>query len=288
MILLENEQIKLTFASKGAELQRIDSKITGFNYIWSGDPAYWAKHSPVLFPIVGALKEDKYRVNGKEYQLPRHGFARDLDFEYEYVNAAEILFTLYSNEQTLKVYPFPFVLHLRYTLAGASVTCRYEVSNPADKDLLFSLGAHPAFAAPLSSALKYEDCYLEFPDDESLVFSKIAGNLISDESGTMPLDNGKLFLKHSLFYNDALVLKHLNSRLISLKNTQNNSRLDFHFDDFPFFGIWAAKDADFVCLEPWCGIADGINHNQEFTEKEGINALSPGGQWKRNWKVEVF
>lgn len=288
MILLENENIKVTISAKGAELQSIKSKKDDLEYLWKGDPAFWGKFSPVLFPIVGALKNNTYCIGDQSYQLPRHGFARDLNFEVQQISEEEALFTLAHNAQTLEVYPFEFKFSLRYSLSGAAVSCTYEVNNPGTKDLLFSVGGHPAFAVPLTSATLYEDYYLEFSQDESLNIHQIEDNLISDQVAILQLSDRKLNLQHELFYNDALVIKDLNSKSIQLKNTKNQHGLNFRFIDFPFFGIWSAKDADFVCLEPWCGIADGIHHNQQLSDKEGIQSLSPGLDWKRSWEVEVF
>jgi galactose mutarotase-like enzyme len=288
MISLENENIRVSFATKGAELRSITGKTTGIEYLWKGDPEYWGKFSPVLFPVIGALKDETYFVEGKAYHLPRHGFARDYEFSAELISDTEVLFSLSSSPETLKVYPFEFVLGLRYQIAGSSVSCTYEVHNPAEKELLFSIGGHPAFAAPLTDDASYEDCYLEFAVDESLNYHKIDHNLISDKMDSLHLEKGKMFLKHSLFYDDALVFKHMESRMITLRNTINEYGLHFRYNDFPFFGIWAAKDADFICLEPWCGIADGVAHDQQLSDKEGIISLSPGESWKRVWEVEVF
>ena len=288
MILLENENIKVAISPKGAELQSIHSKTTDFEYLWKGDPQYWGKFSPVLFPIVGALKDNKYIFGNQEYELPRHGFARDHEFEFEQVSNEEALFTLSQTADTLKVYPFEFKLGLRYQIAGTKVSCSYEVHNPGLEALLFSVGGHPAFAAPLTAGSVYEDYYLEFNKDESITYHKIEDNLIADETASLVLDDSKLVLKHELFYNDALVIKELKSDSISLKNKRNQHGLTFNFENFPYFGIWAARDADFICLEPWCGIADGVNHNQQLRDKEGIISLSPGLDWKRSWSVEVF
>ncbi|MET4142976.1 aldose 1-epimerase family protein [Pedobacter sp. UYP1] len=288
MILLENENIKVTISAKGAELQSIKSKKDNLEYLWKGDPAFWGKFSPVLFPIVGALKNNTYCIGDQSYQLPRHGFARDLDFEVQQINEEEALFTLSHNAKTLEVYPFEFKLSLRYRLSGSAVSCTYEVNNPGTKDLLFSVGAHPAFAVPLTADTVYEDYYLEFSQDESLNIHQIEDNLIGDQVAILQLSDRKLNLQHELFYNDALVMKDLNSKSIQLKNIKNQHGLNFRFIDFPFFGIWSAKDADFVCLEPWCGIADSIHHNQQLSDKEGIQSLSPGLDWKRSWEVEVF
>jgi len=288
MILLENKTIKVSVAARGAELQSIKSKLTGLEYLWKGDSAYWGKFSPVLFPVVGQLKDNTYYTGDQSYQLPRHGFAREMEFDAQQISGTEAVFTLSHNQETLKVYPFEFKFSLRYKLSGTSVFCTYEVHNPGEKDILFSVGAHPAFAVPLTEDTVYEDYYLNFTQDESLDLYKIQDNLISDETSIIQLDDHKLSLQHELFYNDALVMKDLKSNTIQIRNTKNQYGINFRFIDFPFFGIWAAKDADFVCLEPWCGIADGIHHNQQLSDKEGIQSLSPGLDWKRSWEIEIL
>jgi len=287
-IVLENENITVTFVNKGAELRGIKSKITGLDYLWKGDQQFWGKFSPVLFPIIGGLKNDSYIFEDKEYHLPRHGFARDHDFEVQQISDGEVLFTLSSTAETLALYPFEFKLGLRYQLSGNTLSCTYEVDNTAQKDMLFSIGGHPAFAAPLTADTSYEDYYVEFTAEQSVTYHKIADNLISDQTVELPLNEGKLALKHELFYDDALVFKTLKSNLLHLRNTKNSHGLDFSFEGFPYFGIWAAKDADFVCLEPWCGIADGVNHNQQLSDKEGVISLSPGQSWNRTWQVTVY
>jgi galactose mutarotase-like enzyme len=288
MMILENELISAAFNAKGAELQKLIHKGTGLSYLWGGDPVFWAKHSPILFPIVGALKNAEYQYEGKTYKLPRHGFARDREFQVQQIGASEMLFTLSDDADTLAVYPFKFLLGIRYKIEGASLSCTYEILNPGDKVLLFSIGGHPAFAAPVQEEINYDDCFLEFNRDAELTYHKIKEDLIDDETLTINLNEGKLDLNHKLFYEDALVFKTLKSDRISIKNTKTPNGLHFNFETFPFFGIWAAKDADFVCLEPWCGIADGINHNQQLKDKEGIIQLEPGASWQHNWNVEVF
>jgi len=287
-ISLENEHLRLTFAAKGAELQYVTGVDSGTEYLWSGDANFWGKFSPVLFPIIGALKNNSYKFEGEIYELPRHGFARDMDFKYEKISAHEIVFTLNANHQTLKNYPFEFKLCLRYQLNKTNICCTYEVSNTGTKDLFFSIGGHPAFAAPLNNQGIYTDYYLQFNKDEELTYHHIVDNLVTEETSTIQLNEGKLFLKHDLFYQDSLVFKNLKSDWISLMNTKNYNGLDFHFKDFPYFGIWAAKDADFICLEPWCGIADGVNHNQQLEDKEGMIKLAANEEWKRKWSVTFF
>ena len=288
MITLENDFIKVRIANKGAELQGLFSKETNIEYLWNGDSEYWGKHSPVLFPIVGSLKNDSYIYKDKTYKLPRHGFARDNEFIPDQLNTAEAVFTLTQSDKTLKVYPFPFELKLNYQIIDRKLILEYTVTNTSSKKMFFSLGAHPAFAVPNTPNTSYEDYYLAFNNDEKLTYWKLEDGLVANETENIDLSRHRLNLKHDLFYDDALVFKALQSNCISLLNSKNDYGLHFHFDDFPFFGIWSAKDAPFVCLEPWCGVADSVNHNQQLAYKEGIVKLDAGKSWKRSWEVECF
>jgi galactose mutarotase-like enzyme len=288
MITLENDKLTAVIVNKGAELQQITHKQTGINYMWKGDAAYWGKYSPVLFPIVGGLKNDTYYYNDKAYKLPRHGFARDKTFVAEKLSETEAVFTLTQDEQTLTVYPFAFVLILRYQLNNNSLSCTYEVYNPGNDDLLFSVGAHPAFAVPITSDTDYDNYYLQFNTTERLHRWKLQEGLLASSSQLLPTTNNKLPLKAALFYEDAIVLKNLQSNCITLASNKHEHGFNFYFNGFDYFGIWAAKDAPFICLEPWCGIADSIKHNQQLTDKEGINELQPGESFVRTWSVECF
>lgn len=286
MIILANEKLRAAIATKGAELQSLTSKTTGLEYMWSG-AALWPKYSPVLFPIVGGLKDETYYYKDKAYHLPRHGFARDKEFTAEKISDTEAVFTLTDDEQSRAVYPFAFSLKLKYQLQHDSLSCTYEVYNTGNEALLFSVGAHPAFAVPLTEGTSYNDYYLEFNHSEPLQRHKLVDGFIASQE-PLPTPADKLPLEKSLFYEDAIVLKHMQSNIITLASNKHTHGLHFKFNDFPFFGIWAAKDADFVCLEPWCGITDGINHNQQLKDKEGIISIEPATHWQRTWAVECF
>jgi galactose mutarotase-like enzyme len=288
MILLENENIKVSFIQKGAELKSLIHKKTQLEYMWAAKPEFWAKTSPVLFPIVGALKADTYSYKDKDYTLPRHGFARDRIFDLQEISDREVLFMLKDTAETWVNYPFRFNFGIRYQLSESALTCTYEVFNPGDEELLFSVGGHPAFAVPLQQQENYNDYYLQFNNDKTLQANKIVENLIADETTTIALQEGKLPLQHDLFYDDALVFKSLKSDRISLLSSRNDHGLHFKFKNFPYFGIWADRDADFVCLEPWCGLADGIAHDGLLQNKEGIEKLLPHTFWNRKWEIEIF
>ncbi|MCJ0741436.1 aldose 1-epimerase family protein [Pedobacter montanisoli] len=287
-ITLSNKYLNAEFKLKGAELIRLKDIKNNRELLWNADSQYWGKHSPILFPIVGALKDDTYYYNDIVYKLPRHGFARDMNFTLLQQTETEVLLSLSATEETLEHYPFLFQLNVRYQLLEHTLICSYEIENPSQTPLLFSIGAHPAFAVPVNGQGTYEDYYLSFDEDKQLNCLNIKDNLITDELTIIALELGKLPLKHELFYNDALVLKDLKSKKIRLNNTKNEHGLCFSFEGFPYFGIWSAHDANFVCLEPWCGIADGKQHNQQLTDKEGIISLDGGGKWKRSWSVGCY
>ncbi len=288
MITLQNQTLTAVIANKGAELQQLTNSQTGINYMWSGNAAYWGKFSPVLFPIVGGLKDDTYYYNNQKYALPRHGFAREKNFTAQQLSPTEAVFTLQDDEQTMAVYPFAFTLQLRYVLTDNTLACTYEVHNPGAAPLLFSVGAHPAFAVPLVAGLQYSDYYLAFNQTENLQRWKLLNGLIDAKAVPLPTTNNQLPLHPALFYEDAVVLKNLQNNCITLASNKNEHGLHFHYNGFSFFGIWAAKDAPFICLEPWCGIADSINHNQQLADKEGIEILPPNKNFMRTWSVECF
>ncbi|MBO9620818.1 MAG: aldose 1-epimerase family protein [Niabella sp.] len=285
---LKNQYIQITAASHGAELQRIVDVTTGQEYMWSGDPAVWGKHSPVLFPIVGALKDNTYFFKGKAYNLNRHGFARDMDFLLLDQQPDQLVFSLKSSEATLKNYPFPFELNISYRLNERSVEVTYAVKNPGKEDMWFSIGGHPAFKLPLFSGDAYVEYHLEFEQPEAAGRWPIeAGGLIAAAPVPFLENKQRLALDKSLFATDALVFKNLQSEQIAVVSNKTGKGFLFSWKDFPFFGIWAAPGADFICLEPWCGIADSIHTNQDITQKEGINRLAPGESFERSWSVTI-
>jgi len=286
MIQIKNDHLAVAISEKGAELQSI--QLNALEYLWQADPNYWAKHSPVLFPIIGELKDGKYIFDNKEYHLPRHGFARDKIFEAKQTSDTSAIFTLHSNADTLAVYPFQFIFQLQYEIKQHTLYCSYIVQNINEGDMYFSVGGHPAFRVPLNENLQYDDYVLAFDSESTLQRFLLDNGLTNDKTETVALDDHRLHLKSSLFYNDAIVLKHIGSNQIKLYSEKDKHGLKFMFEGFPYFGIWAAKDAPFLCLEPWCGIADNIHHNYQLTDKEGINQLAAGAIWKRTWSVELF
>ena len=289
MFILENEVLKVEVASKGAELQSIKNTVFGIEYLWNGDPEFWSKRSPVLFPIVGSLKNNTYSYQGKSYQIPRHGFARDMDFDMEKQGPKEITLLLSSNATTKTNYPFDFEFRIRYQLLGDELSTEYMVTNTGSGPLLFSVGGHPAFRLPLTSDTVYSDYYLRFEEIENLPRWPITKDgLLQPQPVPFIKNTNKLNLSKSLFYQDALVFKYPASSEFSLISSKTPHGIQFQMGEFPFLGIWSAKDADFICLEPWCGIADSVQSNQLLEAKEGIEKITSGKVFSRQWRVKVF
>jgi len=289
MFILENELLKVEVTTKGAELQSIFSKIFGIEYLWNGDPAFWAKRSPVLFPIVGNLKNNMYYFQGKSYQLPRHGFARDMEFQLEKQTPKEVTLLLQSSPETKKNYPFDFEFRIRYQLFGDELSTEYQVNNTGAGTLYFSVGGHPAFRVPLTKDTVFSDYHLKFEEAENLARWPISKDgLILNQPIPVLEDSSRLNLTKSLFYQDALVFKYPSSSEISLVSGKTPHGIQFQMGEFPFLGIWSAKDADFVCIEPWCGIADSVNSDQQLEYKEGIEKAIPGKPFSRQWRVKLF
>ncbi|MBC7722393.1 MAG: aldose 1-epimerase family protein, partial [Pedobacter sp.] len=257
MITLTNEVLQVTIATKGAELQSIYNKQTGLEYMWNADPHFWAKQSPVLFPIVGGLKNGSYKFDGKTYELGRHGFTREMVFEVENQNETSVTFFIESSAETLAIYPFHFKFSLVYAIENNQLTITYIVENTGEQKLYFSVGAHPAFKVPLVEGDSYNDYYLAFNKTETTgIYPLSTDGLIELETVPMLNNTNQLPLTKELFYKDALVFKELQSTTISILNHNNKNGLTVTYEGFPYMGIWAAKNANFVCIEPWCGIAD--------------------------------
>jgi galactose mutarotase-like enzyme len=289
MFTIENQELKASIQAQGAELWSLYHKEDQLEYMWSGDPAFWGKHSPLLFPIVGTLKGNMYMYRGKSYSLPRHGFARDREFSVESQRPDSITFLLRSDEQSRAVYPFDFELRVGYRLVSNKLAVTYQIRNPAAVPMYFSIGGHPAFRVPLVEGTVYTDYYIEFDGIEETPRWPISKDGLI-ECDPLPLlqDTAVLSLRKELFAKDALVLKHPISTGVTLRSGQTERALRMDFPGFPFLGIWAAPYADFVCIEPWCGIADSVDSNQQLTEKEGINELEGGGVFQRTWTASLL
>lgn len=287
---LKTEELEIAVQSKGAELTSIINRKNNLEYIWQADPAYWNRHAPVLFPIVGRLKNDKYFYEGEEYEMSQHGFARDLEFTVTQHDTNALRFLLESSAaKTIKKYPFKFKLEILYTLNASSISVRYNVENTDTKDIYFSIGAHPAFNCPLEEGQKFEDYVLHFREIKDSNRHLLANGLFTGQQEAIPLEDNQLPLSYSLFEKDAIVLKNSDAHLVTLKSRNSDHGVTVSFPDFPYLGIWTKqKGAPFLCIEPWCGLADNEKASGNLKEKEGINNLSPGKAFSREYIIDIF
>lgn len=274
--------LSATINHKGAELISLQSLTTKREYIWEGNPDFWGKHSPILFPIVGTLKNNSYQYKDKTYSLFRHGFARDFDFKIVTQEKDKVVFSLQNTFETFKIYPFQFELQLIYTLKKTELIVTYKVFNNSFETMPFSIGGHPAFA--LNG--KFEDYTIQFESGEKLMSYALENDLLSDKKQSIQLKNNQLPLTYSLFEKDALVFKSLQSKQVQILENKTPI-LNFKFNDFPNFGIWTKLNAPFICLEPWSGYADTTSANGNILEKEGIQLLESNSYKDFNFSMEI-
>jgi galactose mutarotase-like enzyme len=289
MYILENEHITIKVEHKGAQLRSLFSKTDHTEYLWQADPIFWGKSSPVLFPIVGSLVNGTYQYQGKNYQLGRHGFARDLAFEISTETAHSVTFCLKSTPETLLNYPFAFELYISYTLKGNKLVVGYMVQNKQDLPMYFSVGAHPAFKLPFAQNTQYNNYELAFEQKENFYRYLLDSNgLLLEPPTTFGTEQNLIPLSKELFAKDALVFKNLKSEYLDIQSAKADTRLRIGIAGSTHLGLWAAPQAPFVCIEPWWGVADYATHNGDITQKEGIVALAPQSEFKAEWSVAIL
>ncbi|MDW3209063.1 MAG: aldose 1-epimerase family protein [Reichenbachiella sp.] len=287
---IENDLFKVEVDECGAELCSILSKKSGHEYIWQADEKVWKGSAPVLFPVIGALKSGSYIFNEKSYELPKHGFVRNSN-KVRLINRtrSRLSFILSSDEETLDMYPFKFDLKVSFFLFESRLQIFHEVANTGDDHMYFSLGGHPAFNYPWKEGENKDDYYLEFERKENNSIFVISENgLLTKDELPMMEETNKLPLKKGLFDNDALIFTELNSSEVSIKSKSSKDKISVNFDDFPFLGVWSKPNADFLCIEPWDGLPDFEDSDQELTKKPGIIKLGPGSIHYASYTIQIF
>lgn len=278
---LSNSNLTAKINPIGAELFSLESN--NKEYIWEGNPAFWGKHSPVLFPIVGTLKNNTYSYNKINYHLSRHGFARETEFKLLDKKDNSAIFSIESNPNTLKVYPFEFELQLIYTLEENFLHIEYKVINKGNVQMPFSIGAHPALSLPGN----FENYSIEFEKEEPLVYNLLETDLISNKTKTLATVDNKVALNYPLFENDALIFKTLKSNYLTIYEHEK-PLIRMHYEDFPDLGIWTKMNAPFLCIEPWFGYSDSIENTGNIMEKEGIQILEPKATFESKFSIEIL
>ncbi len=276
------ENSKFTFAVKemGAELTSLKSKTTGIEYIWCGNTDIWYGQSPILFPIIGRLLDDKYTWDGTEYSMEKHGIVRKRPFTLVKKTEDSLIFVFNDDDETWKSYPCNFELTVEFKLTENGLKVTHTVSNLTDDVMYFSFGAHPGFNCEIGD-------YLEFNNDTSLVTERIDHeSILIDETFPVAMDGNKIELTKDLFIDDALILSKFNSNSVSIKSKSHNRVVKFDFNS-PFLGIWAKPNAPYVCLEPWWGVNDSYHKVSDISEKRGIIALDAYKSMDFTWEVSI-
>lgn len=259
-------------ASHGAELKSL--VIGGKERMWCGDPKYWANTAPVMFPMIGTLKDNKTLILGKEYSLPKHGFTRDLELKQEEATENSVLFSLEQSDYTKQFYPFDFRFTIRYTLKSDSIEVTHTVRNNDKDDMPYCIGGHPAFAFDG----ELSDYRLEFEQKETAAVPiyNLDVHLFEDDNRVPLLDDSSVLpLNHEMFYKDVLYFDKVKSHSVKFLG-KDNSGVRVDFPDFTTLAVWQAKNAPFLCVEPFCGSADFADCTGVFAEKRGIEILKPG------------
>ena len=279
----------ITVSKKGAELQSIVAK--GRECLWQGDPEFWGRRAPILFPIVGKLADDKLRINGYEYTMKQHGFARDTEFVEQdgwYVIARR-------NDEAIQ-YPYDFDLRVRYTVGGNTLTCNWQVTNRGDGTMYFQIGAHPAFLLPDYDAKDVIHGYIQCYDAENnivspMVFSTLVNGLRAHYSQPKTLlnDKGILALTDTTFADDAILIEAHQVAKVTLFDKHDKRVLTVSCPQADAFGLWAPNKpgCPFVCIEPWCGIADNAGFEGDISERDCIHSLEPGKNFEFCYSITL-
>jgi galactose mutarotase-like enzyme len=285
LVTIASEALTARINPLGAELWSLTDR-DGREYMTDADPAFWTGHAPLLFPVVGALNGGRYQLDGAEYVMPKHGFARHSLFEVVSVEPSAARFRLRDDEGTRAAYPFAFALDMTFDVVGKTLHMAATVSNPGEQALPFSFGFHPAFAWPLPGGAPKADHVVAFAEAEPQAIRRIdAGTgLLLPEGETTPVEGHLLRPDAALFEEDALIWDRLASRSATF-GAPGGPRLSLAFPDTPMLGIWQKPGANYLCIEPWQGIADPVGFSGDFLEKPGIVSLEPGGI--RRFRMDV-
>lgn len=289
MVELKNEYISIRVSEKGAELQSIQDS-NGKEYLWQADSKYWSRHSPILFPIVCSVNNETYRVDGKEYHLPRHGFARDAQFKLIYKSERKVTLALKSSEETRKVYPYDFTLSISYVLEDHTIGVIWHVYNDDTREIHFQIGAHPAFNIPGMKAGDNQSGRIRLDNDEPMdaLHSYGDGSHEMNEVPFVEAENGLLEFSDNTWRNDSIKIHKSQLHRAELLGTNGEPEVTVDFRT-PVVAFWSpyGKQAPFVCIEPWYGIGDPRDFSGEFKDKPLMNHLQPGASFMSKYEITI-
>ncbi len=269
-VTISNEELEVVINTYGAELKSM--KKCGKEYLWGGDPEVWSGQAPILFPICGAFKDDKYIYEGKEYTIPKHGFARTSEFELESAEKEKAVFLLKSTEETYKNYPFEFELRITYLLNGNRLEVTFETTNKGENKMYFSIGSHEAYDCPEG----IEEYSVIFEHEEEFESNILDGELLEYNKIKLEKTGTEFPLKYKYFAIDAQVFTNAKSRKVTLKNRKTGKCIDVAFPDADYLLLWTKPTGKYICIEPWSGVPDFVDSDYDITHKPGIVELESG------------
>jgi galactose mutarotase-like enzyme len=274
--------------SLGAELQSLADQRDGGEYLWNGDAAWWSGRAPILFPVIGGLNGGFITYRGNSYSLPNHGFARRTRFSLVSRSEDRAVFRLASDESTREAYPFEFILTVSFKMEPSGIAIQYDVENPGNEQMLFSIGSHPAIRIPFAGG-SLEHYYLHFGEEESMERFFFEDGLYVDRSAPVMSNCRQLYFTRKLFDDGVLIFKSPRSSSFYLRNSRNDVTVGVHCDaPPPYLGIWSKPGgAPFVCIEPWHGLPDKLGGGNDFEKKEGILSLDPGTLFSTTYRIEI-
>lgn len=279
-ITIKNNRLSASVSTMGAEI--VSLLLDGAERLWQADPAVWGEHAPVLFPIVGRIRDGKYEHEGKTYSIRcPHGFAREKEFSVIEQTSSSVTLRLCSDDQTLAQFPFDFVLEICYSLSGTTLEMTFRIENSGDQTMYYSFGAHPGFRLPPEDGSSFSDWYLLFPGEESLDELTLSGVFLSGKSQRCRFANGnRIPLFHEMFDDDAFLLTGLKNRRVILCSEKSSRRIEVDCSDFDYLAFWhmPKTSAEYLCIEPWNGLPSVEGAPEILSEKKAIRTLLPHGQ----------
>lgn len=288
MYAIENNSLRVLINPVGAELASVVKKSTKVEYIWQGNSEIWGSQAPVLFPIIGGLKDGTYIFKDKLYQLPKHGFIRyNKDLKVCQQSDTKVSFTLERSEKTLAAYPFQFIFEISFELIENEIKVTHLIKNVDSQIMYFNVGGHPAFNCPLNALEEYNDYYISLRNGIRGKSHLLTHDGLITDNTISVFTEDNIQLTSSLFDNDALIFKNIKAEEATLYHKTKGAVLRMRFEDFPDLGIWAKPKAPFVCIEPWLGYADVEHTTQQLIEKEGVQTLGQGEIHTSSYVIQI-
>lgn len=276
-VSLSNAFLWADIQTGGGELVSLRDR-AGTEYIWQGDPAFWSGQNPILFPIVGSLKNGRVDIGGRAFEMARHGFARRSEFSVVEQGEDFCVLELRDSPETLARYPFPFVLRVRHQLLNDGFSTAFTVENPGEGPLPFCIGAHTAINCPLFQGERFEDYSLVFDQAEDADTLLLTPEGLIRRSGSEPmLRGGTVALDYGVFQRlDTVIFQGLHSRRVRLRHKETGRGVSLDFHEFPMVAFWTKPGGPFLCMEPWQGCAALDDESGRFQDKPHVLKLAPG------------